>query len=103
MHPLKNISMLVAALGLVSVVGCRALDNDVTVGEAIDDAAITTKVKAALVADDDLKARDIHVSTADGVVQLTGEVSERSDIAKATKVADDIQGVKAVRNNIVLK
>ena len=90
------------ALGLLLLNGCAALEDDVTVGEAIDDATITAQVKAALVEDDDLAALDINVDTRDGVVTLNGEVDEQADIARATELADDIDGVRSIQNNLTL-
>ncbi|MES2604248.1 MAG: BON domain-containing protein [Pseudomonadota bacterium] len=103
MQTLKKISLFAAALGLASMVGCAAVDDDITVSEAVDDTVITTKVKAALVADDDLEAREIQVETREGVVQLSGFVDERDDIPKATRLADGIEGVRSVVNNITAR
>ena len=93
---------LCATLGLLLLNGCAALEDDVTVGEAIDDATITAQVKAALVEDDDLAALDINVDTRDGVVTLNGEVDEQADIAKATELANDIDGVRSIQNNLTV-
>ena len=93
---------LCAALGLFALNGCSALDDDVTVGESIDDATITAQVKAALVEDDDLAALDINVDTRQGVVTLNGEVDEPSDIARATDLANDIDGVVSIQNTLTL-
>ena len=93
---------LCATLGLLLLNGCAALEDDVTVGEAIDDATITAQVKAALVEDDDLAALDINVDTRDGVVTLNGEVDEQSDIARATEVANDVSGVRSIQNNLTV-
>jgi hyperosmotically inducible protein len=90
------------AVGLLALNGCRALEDDVTVGEAIDDASITAQVKTAIAADDQLSAMEINVDTADGVVTLNGEVGERADIARATEVANDVEGVRSIRNNLTL-
>ena len=60
-------------------------------------------MKAALIEDDDLSASEINVETFRGTVQLSGFVSDRSDIAKAAEVARDIDGVVAVENDLVLK
>jgi hyperosmotically inducible periplasmic protein len=91
---------LCAALGLLLLNGCSALDDDITVGESIDDASITAQVKAALVEDDDLSALDINVDTRQGVVSLSGVVDEPSDIARATELANDVAGVKSIQNNL---
>lgn len=91
---------LCATLGLLLLNGCAALDDDVTVGEAIDDATITAQVKAALVEDDQLSALDINVDTSNGVVTLNGDVDEASHIAHASDVADDVEGVRSIQNNL---
>jgi hyperosmotically inducible periplasmic protein len=90
------------AVGLLALNGCRALEDDVTVGEAIDDAAITAQVKTAIAEDDELSAMKINVDTADGVVTLNGTVNERTDIARATEVANDVDGVRSIRNNLTV-
>lgn len=102
MRAVKKISTFAAALSLLAVIGCSATDDDVTLGEAIDDTVITARVKAALVDADDLAASEIQVETRDGVVQLSGFVDESGDIARATDVAEDVEGVRSVRNDIVL-
>src|SRR5690606_917668 len=47
---------LCAFLSLLMLVGCSAARDDVTIGEAIDDTVITSRVKAALVQDEELSA-----------------------------------------------
>src|SRR5688572_13248990 len=99
----KKITLWGLGLGLALTVGCAATDDDVTVGEAIDDATITARVKAALIEDDELDAAEINVNTREGVVQLIGTVDDRADIARATTVADEIDGVRSVRNELVVE
>lgn len=94
---------LCAALGLLLVTGCAAINDDTTIGEAIDDSVITTKVKAALVEDEELSALEISVETSRGVVQLSGFVDDQSDIPRATQLAGDIDGVVSVRNSLILQ
>jgi osmotically-inducible protein OsmY len=103
MKTLRSLSTFAATLGLMLALGCGATQDRASVGEVIDDAVITAKVKAALIEDDDLSAAEIKVETFKGVVQLSGFVSERSDIAKATAVTNDITGVVSVRNDLVPK
>lgn len=66
----------------------------------IKDSYITTKVKAELAADHKTKARDIHVSTVDGVVMLTGMARSEAEKDRAQQDAYRIKGVKAVHNDI---
>ena len=72
-------------------------------GVAIDDAAITTKVKAAIFAEPGLKTLQISVDTVKGVVTLSGSVDSlpSSDMAKA--LAGAVAGVKEVENRLVIK
>lgn len=74
-----------------------------TPGEYVDDAVITTKVKAAVLETPSLRSREINVETYKGTVQLTGFVNSRADIDKAVEVAKGIKGVKSVKNDMVLR
>src|SRR5687767_9106053 len=103
MKTLKYLSTLAATLGLLFAIGCASTRTQSSVGEVIDDTVITARVKAAIIKDDDLSASEINVETFKGVVQLSGFVSERSDIAKATVVAREVEGVTEVKNDIVTK
>ncbi len=72
-------------------------------GEYVDDAVITTKVKAAVLEEPTLKSAEINVETHKGIVQLSGFVRSRADIDKAVKVAKGVKGVKSVKNDMILK
>lgn len=87
----------------VLLAGCASTSKEKSTGEYIDDAVITTKVKAAFVEDDELKATEIQVETYKGVVQLSGFVANASHIRKASKVAYEVKGVKSVKNDIRVK
>ena len=73
------------------------------VGDKIDDAAITAKVKTALIGEPDLEALKIDVDTADGVVTLTGTVDSRTKVTRAVQVAQAVQGVRSVDNRLTVK
>jgi len=77
--------------------------TDRAAGEVIDDSVVTTKVKAALVAEPATKARDITVVTRDGIVQLSGFVDSATEKATAAEVAQGVAGVKEVRNDLQIK
>jgi osmotically-inducible protein OsmY len=99
-----NQFMSVILMALVLIVsGCASTSKDKSTGEYLDDAVITTKVKAAFVGDDELKATEIKVETFKGVVQLSGFVKERAHVSKAERVARDVNGVKSVKNDIRVK
>jgi len=102
-HAGKLLSAIFVAVSLVSVVGCASGPQKEGTGEYIDDTAITTKVKAAVLNEPTLKSAEINVETFKGVVQLSGFVKERADIDKATSVARGVSGVKSVKNDMRLK
>ncbi len=72
-------------------------------GDKLDDAAITAKVKTALIGEPGLKALQINVDTANGVVTLTGAVDTPQNLDRATQVAQAIHGVKSVDNRLSVK
>jgi osmotically-inducible protein OsmY len=71
-------------------------------GKAIDDASVTAKVKSALIAEPGLKALAIEVDTSGGVVTLHGTANTPESRAKATQVASNVEGVKSVKNNLII-
>ena len=103
---MKKTSLIAAALSAflaVSVVGCASTSKSEGTGEYVDDAVLTTKVKAAIFNEPGLKSFEINVETYKGVVQLSGFVSSQADINKAVDVARSVKGVVSVKNNMKLK
>jgi len=72
-------------------------------GDAVGDAAITGKVKTALIADPDVKALRIDVDTKDNVVTLNGTADTQAHADKAVTVAKGVDGVKSVENRLTVK
>ena len=68
---------------------------------AVDDAAITAKVKTAIMAEPGLKATDINVDTKDAVVTLTGTVPSAPLKNRAKEIASNVAGVRSVQDNLV--
>ena len=66
--------------------------------EYAGDGAVTTKVKAALLAAEGVPSTKISVETVNGVVTLSGSVDSKDEIAKAVKAAKAVGGVKSVKN-----
>ncbi|MBV7482082.1 BON domain-containing protein [Bordetella sp. BOR01] len=103
---MKMRNLIVAtAVGAGAVFGAvaHAAEGDApkqSMGEYASDAVITTKVKAAFVADETLSALDIAVETTDGNVTLTGTVGTEAETEQAARVARDVEGVKQVQNDI---
>jgi hyperosmotically inducible protein len=92
------------------VKGVTAVDNNLALqgekrsaGESTDDAALTTKVKSALIADERTKAHEINVETQHSVVLLAGFVANSASRSAAGEIAKSITGVKKVDNQIAIK
>ena len=99
----NRFTTLFFAILLASLIGCAATPKQEGTGEYIDDAVITTKVKAAIFNEPTLKSTEINVETFKGVVQLGGFVNSQADINKAVEVARSVKGVKSVKNDMLLK
>lgn len=74
-----------------------------SVGGYVDDTAITSEVKAKLLADSIVPSRTIKVQTSEGTVLLSGTVKTEKQRAQAARVAAEVSGVKSVKNDIEIK
>lgn len=72
-------------------------------GVAMDDTAITTKVKAAIFAEPGLKTLQISVDTVKGVVTLSGSVNSKAARDTAQSLASAVAGVSSVNNQLSVK
>jgi hyperosmotically inducible protein len=98
---------MAACLGLA---GCEAASNaaagagvyiDKTaekIEHTTDDAALTIAVKAALLKADERLAKQVKVSTGNGVVSLVGAVPTPEDRARVEQIAGGVRGVVRVIN-----
>jgi len=91
------------ALTLLTAAGCASTHKQEGTGEYVDDSVITSKVKAAILAEPTLSSAEINVETFKGVVQLSGFVNSKADINKAATLARGVGGVKSVKNDMRLK
>jgi hyperosmotically inducible periplasmic protein len=87
--------------------GVRGVMNALTVGERtvgsrIDDELISSQIKVKLLANSEIKAGDIDVSSSQSVVTLIGRVSSESIKATAERIARDTAGVKGVHNELLV-
>jgi len=71
-----------------------------TLGDKIDDASITAEVKSSLLSHRSTSALHTKVSTADGIVTLSGIANNDAEKSLVTKLATDISGVTSVVNNM---
>ncbi|MGH8642492.1 MAG: BON domain-containing protein [Burkholderiales bacterium] len=92
-----RMSLIVAALA-AGLAGCAGAGQKT--GTAVDDSAITTKVKTAMVRDSEVVASNISVETNQGTVRLSGTASSAREADKAEQIARNTPGVKSVKNDI---
>ncbi|PRC93300.1 BON domain-containing protein [Solimicrobium silvestre] len=72
-------------------------------GVVVEDSVITTKVKSALVADKDVSALKINVTTKQGVVMLTGAAPTVEAIKHVLQLVAAIDGVKDIESHLQVK
>ena len=99
---------LVLSLGLPIAVltgatGCAGDRYERSTGEYIDDKTVTARVKSALGDHPDYKFKDVNVTSYRGVVQLSGFVNTSDQKKRAETIAEKVQGVKSIENNISVK
>jgi osmotically-inducible protein OsmY len=71
-----------------------------TVGATLEEAALTTKIKAKMALDDMVKARSIDVTTRGTTVTLTGIVGSKVEHDRAMTLARETDGVTDVIDNM---
>ncbi|HTY68923.1 MAG TPA: BON domain-containing protein [Alphaproteobacteria bacterium] len=104
MRNLSRASIIVIGLALgCSLAACASTSTSESTGAYVDDASITTKVKAAILDDASLKVLEIHVVTYQSVVQLSGFVDSPATVSHAGTVAGRVAGVKSVRNDLIVR
>ncbi len=99
----RNWGLIVCLLFTVVIIGCASSRTRESTGEFIDDSTITTKVKAALLAEPGIRSYQIGVETFKGVVQLSGFVDTQEQKLRAAEIAWSVDGVRSVKNNIIVK
>lgn len=114
---MKRIVMLIAvACGLASGTGCtrsevtrdaRDVASDVrnaaaAAGDRLADSWLTAKVQARFFADDEVKARDVDVSSRDGAVTLEGVVGSDVLRHRALALARGVEGVRHVEDRLIV-
>jgi len=103
MQQFNKIAVVIICVGFFTAfLGCQTPAGR-TAGEVVDDATITTKVKALLLNDEIISGFGVSVSTFEGDVTLTGAVDASSTKKKAEDIAKSVYGVKSVKNLIKIK
>jgi len=98
-----TIAAMTAAAALFVLPGCAVTRGQSSVGEYIDDATITTQVKARMVENKQVDAAAISVETLNGTVMLSGFAKSSLEKETAGTIARNVNGVKSVRNEIAVR
>ena len=96
---------LIASLFLISIFFIPAIVSaeDSSVGEFVKDSAITTQIKAKLLAAKDIDSLHIKVDTDNnGIVVLTGAVKSAAEKERVHNIAHSVDGVKKVLNKLII-
>lgn len=94
---------LAAMMMATMLPACAPTATQESTGEYVDDAVITTRVKAAYATDPMVKATEVKVETYKGIVQLSGFVDTPEAKRRAEELARQVKGVRDVKNDIVVK
>ena len=97
------IHFLVILVMIATLAACAATATRGSTGDYVDDSVITTKVKTLLAEDDFLKSFQIGVETFKGTVQLSGFVNSQKAVDKAAEITRSVNGVKSIKNNLIVK
>ncbi len=101
---MKTLLLSVAVvIGSLVSAGCAVTSGQSSVGEFVDDATVTTRVKTRFAQDQQVSAMRIGVETLNGSVQLTGFATSQTEKDKAATIARAVPGVRNVQNNIVVR
>ena len=83
--------------------GCAVVRGQETAGSYVDDAGITTSIKAKFIDDKIVSAASISVETLNGTVQLSGFAKNAAEKTQAEQIARSTRNVRSVRNDIVVR
>ena len=99
----RTLSAFALSTVLIAVSGCAVTRGQESVGSYVDDAAITTGVKARFVDNPNVDAASIKVETLNGTVMLTGFAKNNLERSSAEGIARKVSGVREVRNEISVR
>ena len=99
----RALAFAIVAGATVVTAGCSVARNQQTVGSYVDDAAITTAVKAKMAENKSVSATSISVETLNGTVQLSGFAKSTAEKMQAENIARGVKNVKSVRNDIAVR
>lgn len=84
-------------------VGQKTADAANRAAEVLSDGALTAKIKSKMALDDTVRARSVDVSTANGVVTVSGSVGSQAEHDRAVQLARETSGVTRVIDHLSVK
>ena len=99
----NTLTAIATAIALLIATGCAVTRGQETVGAYVDDATITTQVKARFVESKEVAASSIKVETLNGTVMLSGFAKNATERSEAERIARNVNGVRSVRNEILVR
>jgi hyperosmotically inducible periplasmic protein len=103
MKKINQAAIMIAVAGILFMATACQTPAGRTTGQVVDDATITTKVKAKIFDQSILRGFAISVDTFEGTVTLTGAVKSEEQKEEAGNAAATVNGVKAVNNLLEIK
>jgi hyperosmotically inducible periplasmic protein len=103
MNNIRTWVIAAAAMSAVVLPACSVMRDQQSVGTYVDDATLTTRVKAKFAEDPAVSALAISVETFKGLVQLSGFAKSGEEKAAAERLARAVSGVSGVKNDIVVR
>jgi osmotically-inducible protein OsmY len=98
-----TLAAAMTAIAMLTATGCAVQRGQETVGSYIDDATITTQVKARMIESKQVDAGAIKVETLNGTVMLSGFAKSGNEKASAESIARGVNGVRMIKNEIAIR
>ncbi len=98
-----TLAATMTAVALLTASGCAVTRGQETVGAYVDDATMTTQIKARFIDNPQVDAASIHVETLNGTVLLSGFAKNATERMTAEEIARKVNGVRSVRNEIAVR
>lgn len=103
MYIRTTLAAAMTAVVLLTATGCAVSRGQETVGAYVDDAGITTLIKARMAESKLVSASSISVETLNGTVMLSGFAKNVTEKSTAETIARGVNGVKSVKNEIAVR
>ena len=102
MYIRTTLAAAMTAVVLLTATGCAVIRGQETVGAYVDDAGITSLIKARFVESKLVSAGAIKVETLNGTVMLSGFAKSLMEKSAAENIARGVNGVTSVKNEIAI-